>query len=247
MYRRWYDHRKPSNKANVSKYIVSEGVYGFDKEVLFLTDDEDVAMTFESVWVCSLQPICNKTPDGQGGGVRGFKHSEQTKRNMSDSRKGEKNGMYEKTHSEETKRKQSEVKKGKYIGEKNPMYGRTGDTAPGFGKTGELNPMFGKPSPNRRNDVWEHSDEIVEMYVSGDWTQSQISEHFGCSSPTIGNILKDRNVIIRSHRKHPVWDTPEKVVEMFNDGNGKQHIANHFGCTRRTVYSILKAHSVGRI
>ena len=43
----------------------------------------------------------------------GMRHSEETKRKMSQSRMGENNGMYGKTHSEESKRKMSESKKGK--------------------------------------------------------------------------------------------------------------------------------------
>lgn len=32
----------------------------------------------------------------------------------------------------------------KMVGSKNPMYGRTGESAPSFGRTGEKHPMFGK-------------------------------------------------------------------------------------------------------
>ncbi len=46
---------------------------------------------------------------------KGMKFSEETKRKMSDARKGEKNPNYGKTHSEETKRKMSEKAKGKIL------------------------------------------------------------------------------------------------------------------------------------
>ena len=47
--------------------------------------------------------------------------SEEAKKRMSETRKGENNGMYGRTHTEEVKRKLSESRKG----ENNPMYGRT--------------------------------------------------------------------------------------------------------------------------
>lgn len=46
--------------------------------------------------------------------LKGKKFSEETKRKMSESFKGEKNGFYGKKHSEETKQKMSESCKGKH-------------------------------------------------------------------------------------------------------------------------------------
>lgn len=43
---------------------------------------------------------------------------------MSESRKGENNGMYGRHHTEESRRKMSENSKGKYCGENSPLYGR---------------------------------------------------------------------------------------------------------------------------
>ena len=58
----------------------------------------------------------------------GKKHSEETKKKMSASKKGlqsgEKNPMFGKHHSEETKKKMSASKKGLQYGEKNPMFGK---------------------------------------------------------------------------------------------------------------------------
>lgn len=54
----------------------------------------------------------------------GKHHSEVHKRKISESLKGEKNHFYGKHHSEETKRKISEANKGKYCGERGYWYGK---------------------------------------------------------------------------------------------------------------------------
>lgn len=46
---------------------------------------------------------------------KGFKHSEETKKRISDSLKGEKNHMFGKHHTDEIKKKMSEAKKGKKL------------------------------------------------------------------------------------------------------------------------------------
>ena len=59
---------------------------------------------------------------------KGRRHSEETRKKMSEAKKGkyigEKHPMYGKHPSEETRKKMSEAKKGKYIGEKHPVYGK---------------------------------------------------------------------------------------------------------------------------
>ncbi|MBA7652784.1 hypothetical protein ES703_60623 [subsurface metagenome] len=55
---------------------------------------------------------------------KGKKHTEETKRKMSESRKGENSPMYGRQHTEDSKRKISEKRKGKCVGKDNPMFGR---------------------------------------------------------------------------------------------------------------------------
>ena len=60
-----------------------------------------------------------------GGGVRGFKHSDETKQKISNSLKGENAPWYGKTRSEETKAKIGEASKERWADPENhPMYGK---------------------------------------------------------------------------------------------------------------------------
>lgn len=74
-------------------------------------------------WCCSKS--FNKCPENRrknsegGKGKKQKPFSEETKRNMSEAKKGKKNPMYDKKHSEESKRKNSESQKGKYMGDEN--------------------------------------------------------------------------------------------------------------------------------
>ena len=56
--------------------------------------------------------------------MKGKHHSEESKKKMSEAKKGEKHPMYGKHLSEETRRKISEAEKGKLTGEKHPFYGK---------------------------------------------------------------------------------------------------------------------------
>ena len=63
----------------------------------------------------------NNTMFGTTGGMYGKHHSLETKKKMSEARKGEKHPLYGKHLSEETKKKLTEINKG----ELNPFYGKT--------------------------------------------------------------------------------------------------------------------------
>lgn len=73
-----------------------------------------------------------------------YKRTEESKRNLSESRKGEGNPMYGRTHSPETRKKMSESQRG----EKNPMYGKkfSEETRAKMSEShkGERNYLYGK-------------------------------------------------------------------------------------------------------
>jgi hypothetical protein len=100
----------------------------------------------------------NKTNGGDG--ISGLVHTEESKRKMSESHKGENNHFYGKSHSQETKDKISDLKRGKYIGNENHMFGKnhsqeTKDKISNLRKgkcVGDKNPMFGKRHSQETKD-----------------------------------------------------------------------------------------------
>lgn len=115
----------------------------------------------------------NKTNGGDG--ISGLVHTEESKRKMSESHKGENNHFYGKSHSQETKDKLSALKKGKYMGDENPMFGKnhsqeTKDKIGNLKKgkyVGNKNPMFGKThSQEARDKISEaNTGRVVSIEV----------------------------------------------------------------------------------
>jgi len=93
----------------------------------------------------------------------GKKLSEETKKKMSESRKGQK-------RTDETKRKMSES----LSGDRNPMYGRTGDRNPASKLT------------------WNIVKEIRDSYKEGNTSIRKLAKKYNVSNITIENVIKHR-------------------------------------------------------
>lgn len=88
---------------------------GFSVRMVVDNVDEDFAFLVEMERIDQLRRlgvgICNLTDGGEG--LSGLKHSEETKRKMSASQRGENHNMFGKQHSEETRQRMSAAKRGK--------------------------------------------------------------------------------------------------------------------------------------
>ena len=132
-----YDEQ-PVNRIlqnNLSRYLY---------KVLWEVDDcsDNHLNQMEIFYIKKHDPKFNFT-DG-GDGISGYKHTEESKRKISEALKGENNPNYGKTLSKETRKKISETLKG----ENNPNYGKTlsKETRKKISEAlkGENNPMLGK-------------------------------------------------------------------------------------------------------
>ena len=144
---------KPSNEKAPHKFWRAINKYGwnnFNHEIIGIMESDDKEelinnlKEFERYYIDKYDAFnngYNSTTGGDSGSLRseetrekqrvaqiGRVYSEESRKKMSESAKNRP------PISEETRRKQSEVRKGVLVGERNPMYGRTG----------ELNPFYGK-------------------------------------------------------------------------------------------------------
>ena len=149
---------------------------------------------------------------------------------MSSVTSGEKNGMYGKKHTEETKRKISENKKGKLVGENSPHWGKpkSEETRKKIslsrkGKyTGADNHMYGKTlSEENRRKIAESNRRrsganssvakkvkcvnTDEVFVSA----TEASKHFGLKGDYVARVARGE----RKSVKHPT--TGEKLIFVY--------------------------------
>jgi group I intron endonuclease len=137
--RREREHFSGSHTNKVLKQAMKKyGSKNFKWEILCLCDTEftieneqlQIDLHKEALGWENMYNICPTA-----GSTLGVKHSEETKKLMSEAKKGKyvgnKNPNFGKQHTEAAKQKMSEARKG----DKNPMYGRTGDKNPRYDQT----------------------------------------------------------------------------------------------------------------
>ena len=160
------------NRINRSKRWKSIAGKGYEVEVLFdnITWDEACEKEKELINLYGRRDLKTGTlvnmTDG-GEGTFGYKHKDSVKQKLKDLYSGEGNRWYGKKRPEHSERLK---------GEKNPCYGRTGESHPMFGKAGHWK---GKERLDRRNKVLYEGVEFE--------SQTALADYLNC---TIGNITR---------------------------------------------------------
>jgi hypothetical protein len=107
--------------------------------------------------------------------------SEETKKKISESHKGEKNPNFGKHLSEETKKKMSEARLGKKITEETRK--KLSESHIGL-QSGEKNPKV--------KLTWIQVREIREKYATGNFFQRQLAEEYNVHESVISHIITNK-------------------------------------------------------
>lgn len=130
IYERWKEHVSLLRRGkHVNNHLQRAwNKYGEDNFEFNIVEecDENVLNDREIYWVAEYDSYYNGYNQTLGGGgVRGFKHDEETKQIISESLKGENAPWYGKQRSEETKVKIGQASKDRWSNPENhPMYGK---------------------------------------------------------------------------------------------------------------------------
>lgn len=203
---RWKKHiliskNKPLYQKNHSflalhQAIVDDGIESFTFEILEQCIPS-LGYKREQYWIRRLNTFgaggYNATKGGAG--PKGRKHSEETKRKLSEINQGkisgEKNPMFGKIRSEETIQKMLASRKKSRRGKNNPFYGRTHtDELKASAKEKSLAREFKKEWVEKRMKLSAQDvEEIKRLYSEGESVPS-LAEKFSVSKPCIYKVLK---------------------------------------------------------
>lgn len=186
---------------------------------------QNLLNALEIIYIRRYSPRFNYTIGGEGSFGRvlseetkeklrqanlGKKHSLETRKKMSESRKGKNSPMYGKHLSDETKQKISDAHRGKKLSK--PHREKLSKA-----KSGENNPMYGKhhSEESRRKISENHAD------VSGEnnhWYGKTFSDEM-CK-----NMSKSKNTsgYFRVYKRKEKGDKPDRWVYRYIDDNGKR-------------------------
>ena len=156
--KRHRQHLTPSNyNEQPINRILQNNPNRYIYQVLWEIDDctDNHLNQMEIFYIKKYNPQFNFTEGGDGSS--GFRYSEESKKRMSEARKG-------KTHSLKTRKKMSESKKG----ENHPMYGKTHslETKKKISEAnkGENNPMYGKTHSEKTRKKMSEAQNTTGFY-----------------------------------------------------------------------------------
>lgn len=167
----------------------------------------------------------------------GFHHKEKTKILISQKNKGKKYypPINKFNHSEETKKKMSDLKKG----ENNPMYGKSPSKEALLRrsiKVKNLGIYKGKNNPNFKFDITK--DELYELYNIRKLSLLQISKYYGCSYQLIVKKIMEFKLKRENNRKKYFFNVDE-IKLLLKKGITQIDIAKKYQCSPKILNKFI--------
>ncbi len=199
--KRWQNGHNYKNNEYFSKAIKKYGWDNFEHIIVArgLTEEEakwleiELIREFDST---NQEKGYNITLGGESG--NGYKHTDESKKKISETKKGKNNPNYGKPLPEETKKKISEANKGKTHsdetkkkiseankGKNNFMYGKTHSEETKKKISENHADMSGKNSPNAKSVICIITNTVF-------YTAKEGSEYYGCDHSSIIKVCKGK-------------------------------------------------------
>jgi len=171
-----------STNMIICQALLKYGYSTFSLEILEYCEVKDV-ISREQYYLNLLQPEYNILENA--GNLLGYKHSEESKKKISNSNSG-------KIHSEETKLKISNIFRGKILSEETKLKisnALSGDNNPFFGKIHSEETKF-KISKSKGTTIYLYSLdlELLEIFISS----QKAGEYFNCHKTTARRACSKR-------------------------------------------------------
>jgi hypothetical protein len=169
---------------------------------------------------CHSEETKRKISESKKGNIpwnKGRPHSEKAKLKMSERHKGKK-------LSEEHKRKIGESCKGKLAGDKNPMFNKYGNKNPNYGNhlSEEAKERISKANIGRGNGRWnEGSSKEPYCFIWDQWLKEQIKERdrYQCQNPDCWGI--SQKLVIHHIDYHKKNCSVDNLITLCNSCNSR--------------------------
>ena len=205
------DHVFGDESMPIDLAINKYGRNNFNLWVISIEDTSDKANQEEIYWISQLREnigienVYNIANGGACSPMLGRKHSDESKKKMSESLKGLSSWMKGKHHTEATKMKLSLAK----IGKKCAPFTEKHKQNLSIVLTGRIHSeqhcqnisiaKMGKPSAKKNKSKLDVSINLItDMYLVRNMSSSEISKQFNCSPQTIINLLRKHGVTINA-------------------------------------------------
>ena len=98
----------------------------------------------------------------------------------------------------------------------------------------------------QKSEVWNHSNEICDLYQNTDVTTYTLAEQFNCSSTTICEILTENNIETRGGPSK-AWMYTTEICDLYQNTDATLHtLAKQFNCSPETIRKILQKNNIKR-